>query len=247
MAKQSGLGDNLYISGYNLSGDVGAVDTIAAKRALLDVTGINKSAHERVGGLRDGEISFTSFFNDAASQEHAALKGLPTTDVIVQYFRGTTLGNPAAGLIGKQVNYDWTRGQDGSLTGKVQVLGNGYALDWGKSLTAGVRTDTTGTNGTGVDFGTGSTTFGLAAYLNVVAFTGTSVTVTIQESSDNGGGDAFAAVTGGAFTAASAIGAQRIETSLTQTVERYLRAATTGTFSNAQFAVCVTRYDTAVG
>ena len=45
MAKKSGLGNNLFISGYDLSGDVGAIGSIASTRGVQDVTSINKSAH----------------------------------------------------------------------------------------------------------------------------------------------------------------------------------------------------------
>ena len=246
MAKGSGLGDNLYVGGYDLSGDVGSLQSIRGGPGLLDVTSINRSAFERIGGLRDGEISFNSFFNDAAGQQHLALRGLPTADVHLMYCRGTTLGNPSACLVAKQINYDPSRPADGSLTFQIQALANAFGLSWGKLLTAGKRTDTSATNGTGVDFGSGSLAFGLSAFLQVFSFAGTSVTVTIQESSDDGGGDAYAAVTGGAFAAASGITAERIETSLSQTVERYLRVVTTGTFSSAVFAVMVNRHEVAV-
>jgi hypothetical protein len=53
-------------------------------------------------------------------------------------------------------------------------------------------------------------------------------------------------VTGGGFTAATGVGAQRIQTARGQTVERYLRVVTTGTFSNAVFAVSVARNDVEV-
>lgn len=193
-------------------------------------------------------MEFVSYFNTAAGKAHPVLSALPTTDVILTYARGTTLGNPAACLVAKQINYDGTRADDGDFKFAVQAQANAYGLEWGLQGTAGIRTDTTATNGTSFDFATtanpGSSTFGLQAYLQVFSFTGTSVTVTIQESSDNGAGDAFAAVTGGAFTAATGITTQRIATSASQTVERYLRVVTTGTFSNAQFSVVIMRNDT---
>lgn len=123
--------------------------------ALLDVTGLDKSAHERINGLRDGEISFSAFFNDAALQEHVALKGLLKTDRYCLYCRGTTLGNQAAALLGKQINYDFARGADLSLLATIQVLGTGgYGLEWGLQHTAGKRTDTGAMNGSGVNHGT---------------------------------------------------------------------------------------------
>jgi hypothetical protein len=243
--KTSGLGDNFYIAGYDMSGDIGSI-SLSGGPATLDVTGIDKSAHERIGGLRTGSMSWKSFFNPTVGATHDKLAALPTADVICTYARGTTLGNPAACQVSKQINYDGTRGDSGEFTFAVEAQCNGFGLEWGLQLTAGKRTDTTATNGTSVDFGTGSTAFGLQAYLHVFSFTGTSVTVKLQESSDNGAGDAFTDVTGGGFTAATGVTSQRIATSSSQTVERYLRVVTTGTFSSAVFAVTVVRNDTVV-
>jgi hypothetical protein len=149
-------------------------------------------------------------------------------------------------MIAKQINYDPTRGQDGQLTFKVDALANGFGLEWGVQLTAGQRTDGSATNGASVDLLTASPgAFGLQAYLQVFSFTGTSVTVKLQESSDNNVGDPWADVVGGAFTAATGRTTQRIATAAIN-VERYLRVVTTGTFSNAVFAVMATRNGTAV-
>lgn len=248
MAKQSGLGDRLFVSGYNLSGDIGSVNRIGGGFSPLPVTGIDKSGYERIGGVMDGAIDFTAFFNDALSQEHAALKGLPYTDVIMTYFRGATLGNPAAGLIAKQVNYDPTRGQDGSLTLAVNTISTaGYPLEWGEQLTAGPVTITGATSGTGVDFAAG-TAFGASAYLHVSAFSGTDASVLIQASSDNAVGDPYAEPAGGmTFTQiTSAPFSQRIVTGSTTAIERYVRQAvvTSGGFTSMTYAVMVVKHTT---
>ena len=209
----------------------------------FDVTGIDKSAHERILGQRDGSIEYSAFFNDAANRAHARLSLLPTIDREVSYFRGQVLGNPAASTVGKQIGYDPTRGADGSLTIAAQALSNGFGLDWGLQLTAGQRTDGSATNGTGVDFTTVSTTFGWQAYLHVFAFTGTSVTVTLQDSADN---VSFANLAGGAFTVATGLTSERLAGSTTATVRRYVRAITSGTFSNAVLAVAFTRNEAEV-
>lgn len=244
MSKGGGLGDNFYLDAYDLSGDVGSLGEISGGPELWETTGINKSALERIGLQRDGRVEWSSFFNKAPGAAHLALAGLPLTDRVASYFRGTALGSAAASLVALQGNYDGERGDDGSLTCSVEALANGYGLQWGVQLTPGRRTDTTATNGTSVDLGTGSTAFGLQAFAHVFAFTGTSAVVKLQESSDNGAGDAWADVTGGAFTTVTAAGAQRIATSGTQTVERYLRVVTSGTFTNLQFAVNVIRNET---
>lgn len=246
MAKQGGLGDNLYVSGYDLSGAITALGSIAGGPDPRECTAINKSGMERIGGIRSGTIAATSWFDPAAAAAHDRFSNLPTTDQLVSYKHTTVLGAPSAELLAKQVNYDGTRSDDGDLTFETEALSSaGYPLEWGVQLTAGKRTDGAAANGTGVDFGA-SSAFGISAYLHVFAFTGTSVTVKIQESSDNAVGDAYADVVGAAFTAATGITFQRVQTATGLTVERWLRVVTTGVFSNAVFSVSVVRYPIAV-
>lgn len=250
MAKQSGLGDRLWWAGRNVSGDIGSLQRIAGGPNPLEVTGIDKSAIERLGGERTGGFQFLSFFNDSAVAPvgaHTLFSALPTTDTVVTYGRGAAIGSPAAACVAKQVNYETNRPNDGSLTSTTTAESNGFGLEWGYQLTAGDRTDTTSTNGTSLDLLTVSPgAFGLQAYLHVSAFTGTNVTIKIQESGDNGAGDAFADVVGGTFTVVTAAPAsERIATAAIN-VERYLRVVTTGTFSSVTFAVMATRNPVAV-
>lgn len=239
MAKTSGLGDALYIGGFNASGDIQQLGRIGGGPALLTMTGIDKSAYERKGGLRDGAFEMTTFFNSdkVTPATHEKLSALPRTDVIMQYGRGTALGDPAACIVAKQANYDPSRGEDGMLTFAVQAQANGYGIEWGRQLTAGMRTDTAATNGASVDTGAAAA-FGAQAYLQVAAFTGTDVTVTIQDSADNATfadlpGLAFTPITGGAPLA------ERIAVANTTTIRRYVRVATTttGGFTSLTFAV----------
>ncbi len=246
MAKQTGLGDNLYVGGFDLSGDVGSIGTIGGGPTALDVTSVDQSAMDRLGGVRDGRIEFSAFYNVGTGRAHPVLSALPTTDVQMMYFRGTTLSGPAAVMIGKQINYDGNRGGDGSFTFDVSAQANAYGLEWGKMLTAGKQTESSAGDGTGVDFAVGSTTLGLQAHVQCFAFTGTSITIVLEESQNDDSGDPYAAVTGGGFAAISAAQTvERIATSATQTIERWLRLSWSGTFSNAVFAVVVNRNDTA--
>jgi hypothetical protein len=61
-------------------------------------------------------------------------------------------------MVSKQTSYDPTRGNDGSLTIAVTAQSNGYGYEWGKLLTAGVRTDTAATNGATYDAAIGLVT-----------------------------------------------------------------------------------------
>lgn len=299
--KTSGLGDNFYIGGYDLSGDLASVDQISGGPALLNVTPISKSANVRIGGLRDGSMQFTTFFENSSAvsspavpattvaqvstynfpvlvnviggtvsnvavngsnvgsgdgtyllpalgtiiltysaaptwawtlvgTEHNALSALPRTDTIASYFRGTALGNPAACVNGKQLNYDGTRDNSGNLTLKVEVQGNGFGLEWGQMITAGLRTDTTATTGAAYDLGAGNT-HGAQAYLQLVDLVGTSVDVKVRHCTTSGG--TYADLID--FGSQAAIGSFR--GTAAGTVNEFLKVVTSGTFTYATFAV----------
>lgn len=243
MTKQSGIGGNLYLGGYDLSGDVGVINAVRDSGNLFEVTGIDKGAVERIPGLADGEISFTAFFNDAALAAHAALKARGSGDKHLTYAVGTTLGKAGAALVGKQVDYAGARGADGSIAFSVQAQSaDGEGLRWGQMLTAGKRTDAGATNGGTVDGGAAApTAFGAVLFLHVFAFSGTNVTVKVQDSAN---GTDWLDLSGAAFAQiTTAPTSERIALGAAATVRRYLRAITetAGGFSSVQFAVLACR------
>ena len=305
--KQSGLGDNFYIGGFDLSGDVASIDAISGGPALIEQTGIKQSAHQRGFGLRAGSMKFTSLFEQtpaittpgmpatntpvtstynvpvqvtitggtltnvlvngtsagttagtytvppfgmiaivysvaptwnwfALGAEHSALAPLPRADVTCMYVRGAAVGNPAACMIGKQLNYDATRDNTGNLTFQCEVDSNGYGYEWGTLLTAGIRTDSAATNGTSRNDGAG-TTFGAQFYLQLFELVGTNVDVNVQHSVDNTTWSTLFDF--GSLT--SAPQGLRGAVANNATVNQYLRVITTGTFTQAMFAVAINR------
>ncbi len=241
MAKQTGLGDRFFVGGYDLSNDVGTIDALGGGPAPAEVTGIDVEGFERIAGLFDGRAEWSGWFDPDDDRGHDRWSELLRGDQVFTYARGSAIGVPSAGLVGKQPDYAGSRGDDGGLSFKVSAMAAaGHTLEWGRLHTSASRTDTTATNGTGVDGGAASS-FGLVAYLQVLALTGTSVTVKLQQSSDNGVGDAWADVTDGGFAAATEPGAQRLQTDPAAAVERYLRVVSSGTFTSAQFLVMVMR------
>jgi hypothetical protein len=251
MAIRTGLDCFLLIDGIDLTDDHAAIDSISSPRGTFDKNGLRHRAYRRIYGKKDGMAEFTVFFNPAAGAAHARLSTLPQTDREIMLGVAPELGAAAYGLRYKQIGYDGSRGADGDLMFKFQAQGNALGIDHGKLLTAGLRTDTAATNGTGVDqlvdtAATGAYLFGLQAFLQVTAFTGTDCTIKLQESSDNAVGDPYADVAGGAFTAVTAAPyTQRIQTGLTLSVERYLRVVTSGTFTSITFAVMAHRNEAA--
>ena len=58
--KQSGLGDDLFVGGYHIGGDIRDV-AVNGGPVLLDVTHVTQSARTRAGGLRDGHMALTCY------------------------------------------------------------------------------------------------------------------------------------------------------------------------------------------
>jgi len=240
MSKMSGMGMKVLVDGYDISGDHQTLN-IRGGPAIFDTTGVDKYGVERIGLRRDGGLDLVTYFNPetvagggSADRAHLVYKALPLTDRLI------TVAHPDSGeawnLMAKQGNYDPTVAADGSLTCAVGAMASSYGLEVARLLTAVPTTQTGAGSVASVDFGAAGA-FGAQFHLQVLAFTGTSATVKVQSSSDNGAGDAFSDVTGGTFTAATGRTTQRLETARGQAVERYLRVTTTGTFSNLVFVV----------
>lgn len=243
MAKASGLGMRFYTDGHDISGDVGSIQTLRTSRAELDSTGLDKFAHERLPGIRDGEIQFNAFYNPAEDPDGSqlVLDDLPTTDVICLVCMRAILGADCGIMIGKRLELNHNRGANGSLELTSHVRGNGHGLDAGVLLTAGRRSDTAAANGSSVDGGA-SSAFGWSAALEVFDFAGTDATVKLQDSADD---STFADVTGGTFTAITAAPAAEYRSgAATATLRRYTRAKsqTTGGFTLLDFAFGLSRY-----
>lgn len=244
--KTSGLGAALWVGGYDLGASTNSLSRIGGGNTPIPMTDITQSAMAREGGERDGGMDIVSYWNPDPLGSHVAYSALPTVDEIATYAAYTpAIGVPSASCIGKQLNYDGNRAQDGGFLLNTSVLANGYGLSWGNLATAGMRTDTAATAAAAVSpldqLSATPGAFGLVMFVHLKAFTGTSVTIKLQSSSDNAG-DAYSDVTG-ATTAAltTAPQAVRIATGAID-IERYLKVVTTGTFSNAVFAVQVYRH-----
>ena len=66
MSKTSGLGAQVLVASNDISDDVTEF-SIATPRALWDVTGVSKSAHERLAVLADGSVSLKGVFDNGSS------------------------------------------------------------------------------------------------------------------------------------------------------------------------------------
>ncbi|QIP88827.1 hypothetical protein GLX30_30460 [Streptomyces sp. Tu 2975] len=101
----------------------------ATPRAVQDVTGIDKSAMERILLLADFSITLNGVYNDAANMSHAVFKTVPSTSVartVTLTVSGQTLANECL-----FTDYPLTRADSGELTWAVPgVLSDGTVPTW---------------------------------------------------------------------------------------------------------------------
>lgn len=101
----------------------------ATPRGVQDVTGIDKSAMERLLLLADFSITLNGVFDDGANLSHAVFKTVPSTSVIRTVaisVSGQTLNNECLFSA-----YDMTRAQSGELTWTAPgVLADGTVPTW---------------------------------------------------------------------------------------------------------------------
>jgi hypothetical protein len=240
MAKQSGLGDQLFIGGYDIGADINSIGSISTPRQTLEGTAITQSANARLFGLRDASAEFVSYFDPAADASHAILKTLPVADTQLMYLRGTGVGSEAFCMVGKQIDYNPNRGDDGSLLFTTSIQSNGFGADWADQLTAGKVTHASGASTTGLDT-LAAASFGWQAYIQVFSLGSGTAEITIEDSADN---SAWLTLSGAEFTDATTRTFERIQSSsATATVRRYLRVTTSGTFTDLVFAVAINKND----
>jgi len=100
-------------SARTISNDITNID-FATPREEQDITGLDKSARERLLLLADFTVSVNGVFNDASNQAHDVFKTVPSSSVA----RTTTLTISGQVLAGElfYTDYSLSRGTDGSLT-----------------------------------------------------------------------------------------------------------------------------------
>jgi hypothetical protein len=133
MAKESGLGMSVIIddsggSARTISNDITTID-ISTPREEQDITGLDKSAHERLLLLADFSVAISGVFNDASNMSHDVFKTVPSSSVA----RTTTTAISGQTLPGElfYTNYDVARGGDGSLVWSVPgALAGGVVPTW---------------------------------------------------------------------------------------------------------------------
>ena len=136
MAKQTGLGDYIAVddsggTARDISSDVSSL-SIGNSQNLLEVTGLDKSAVERIVSLSDGTANLSGTCNFAANKEHAVLaEGRTATRTLDYRIGGNSSSNPRLQMELVIGAYTVDRGAGGELTWSCDFsLQDGTVPDW---------------------------------------------------------------------------------------------------------------------
>ena len=237
MAKNTGLGQALFVQGYDLSTDASALDGAGYNQEMLEITGIDKSATERVAGRLESTITVNGWFDNADDKAHEAYtvsNKLPTGDRVVTYQMGTAITEPSLFLNAKQANYDVTNSPGNALatTASFSSTASVSGFDgvaFGVMLDAGATTYTSTTNGTTVDQSASSAAGSVACLQFISGASVSSLVAKIQHSSDSASwSDIITFSTISANTPTAEI------LSMEGTVNRYVRVQYTLSGTNAK-------------
>lgn len=139
MSKESGLGwstlsvDDNTGTLRDIKNDVRSLD-FATPRGVIETTGIDKFAYERILGLVDFTGTMNGTFNDATNASHDVFKTISNSDAIAREINITVSGqsmgvSPVVTVL--LTDYPLSRSDSGELTWAVPfALANGVIPTW---------------------------------------------------------------------------------------------------------------------
>lgn len=133
--KLSGLGGSVSVADASASAQTITDDvtnwTLSTPRAVQDVTGVGKSANERILLLADISITLNGTFDDASDMSHEVFQTIPSTSVQRATVLIPTADNPQMTMNLLLTDYNLTRAATGELTWQVPgVLADGTVPQW---------------------------------------------------------------------------------------------------------------------
>lgn len=235
MAKQAAKTAKVYFDHVDISGDINSTSLkFDTERPV--VTTLADTGPRRLLGNFDhsgGHMGYLDSANDAFDEDaFTALLDADVTHYLTQAFVGLTEGEPAYFRQVKISSQPRSASIGGAQLLNIEEVGAGYAS---RGTILGTATVTGAGNRTGRNMGAtaAGTRFGVLFLL--VAFTGTNITMKLQESQDDAAGDAYADITGltsGALTAAGFV-----FVSTTSATEAWKRLNIAGTITSATILV----------
>jgi hypothetical protein len=137
MAKLSGLGAKVQVADatgtlQNITNDVTEF-SLGTPRGVQDITGVDKSAHERLLLLADMTVALKGVFNPSPGMSHAVFQTVPSTSVNRQTSVAPTANNSTPVLTSNCLysDYSLNRSASGELTWQTKGdLADGAVPAW---------------------------------------------------------------------------------------------------------------------
>lgn len=105
--------------------------TLSTPRAVQDVTGVGKSANERILLLADASLTLNGVFDDGSNLAHEVFATIPSTSVQRAVVLTPTSDEPNLSVNMLLTDYQLTRAATGELTWQVPgVLADGTVPTW---------------------------------------------------------------------------------------------------------------------
>ncbi len=238
MAKVSNVGTRIYLDEFALSGflntfDLSIVQELAPSVCFSDV------GPRRLVGNYDHKHGSNGFFDAATGGlDQLAFVDLNTDE---DHYLGEYPGSDAEAGVGYESIVRLTEQPRSGGVGAAVLLN--LSSEGSGEGSGGLARATVLANATVVAAGNrtgrnmGATTLGqvFAVVFRVLAFTGTNITLKVQESSDNAGADPYADITGLTSGALTGVGVVRATTSAA--TEAWKRVNIAGTFTSATILV----------
>ena len=234
MSKFPAHGTRILLDQYDISGYVNSFDLPFAQETP-DVTSFADAGPRRVVGNYDYSSSVLGFFDGADDAVDEILHGLLANES--DHYLTKMPGASAEGGIAYDLLVSLTRKPLSAATGgavllNIESAGRNGAV---RGHILGNLTSTGAGNRAGVNQGVKASGVVYAVIFRVLSFTGTNITLKIQESSDDGAGDAYADVASLTSGALTAIGVVRATT--TAAMEAWRRLNISGTFTSVAVRV----------
>ena len=234
MSKQPANAIRVYLDEFDVSGVLNSTN-LAVQPNTPAVTSFSDTGPRRVLGPYDYDTSHLGFFEGDSGlydENMHALLSATGEHYLTQLFEGATENTIAYDSLIHVTGQPRSAQFEGAVLLNFDGAGQKGLT---RGLVLGAVTTTGAENRTGRNQGTTASGTTYAVVFRVLTFSGTNITLKIQESSDDGSGDAYGDVSGLTSGALSAVGVVRATT--TSATEAWKRLNISGTFTSCLILV----------
>ncbi len=236
MANAHGKDIEIFLGDTNVSQYLNA-NSVTVNNELADTTAYQDEDRNFLGGLITGAATLGGHFDVAAGAIDEELTNSLKTATLLSVAYGVALSDRWVGMQLQASNYTQQPPVGDVVVVNYTAQASAGGVSRGTVLHPVANVETSAGEETKVDQ-VASSALGCVGFIHLVAFTGTDITVLIEDGATSGGG--FATLVG--FAQLSGIGKERVVVAAAaDTPDRWLKVSWTGTFSSATFIVGMER------